>query len=324
MTDAPESADSDPPPTRAALERLRAALEPNGRLGEVRPLGGGISSFMHAVELVSPGGARREVVMRLYGDDRLERNPRVAEQERVALEALYAAGLPVPELLLADPDGEMFGRPGVVTTLLPGRPLLDPRDPRDWARQLAATLARIHAVELPPEALAQLDDQGAELDELVRGPEPERRIAEHPDGVALWQALRDARGGVPPGDRLVHGDYWPGNTLWENERLVAVVDWEQPARGHPEADLAYCRLDLSLLGMPEAAAELVPAYAAAAGREPEALAFWDGVAAQRPMPDPVVWFGGYAELGRADLTPRGLRRNLRAFIADALARLERS
>lgn len=277
---------------------------------------------MHAVELLGPGGARRVVVVRRYGPERLALSPNVADRERCALEHARDAGLPVPDLLLADPDGSLLGSPGVVTSLLRGRPVLAPRDPIDWARQLAETLARVHDVPLGDDALALFDDQTAHLTARLAARDPEPRIAEHPDGGRSWSALRAALPELPERPpHFLHGDYWPGNTLWEEDRLVAVVDWEQPAFGHPESDLAYCRLDVSLLGMPRAAEELVRAYEAAAGRRARQLAFWDLVAAQRPMPDPVVWFGGYAALGRADLTAPRLRANLRTFVHDALERV---
>ncbi len=48
----------------------------------------------------------------------------------------------------------------------------------------------------------------------------------------IWAALasncirRDKEQAV-----LLHGDFWPGNTLWRNGSLLAVIDWEQPAAG---------------------------------------------------------------------------------------------
>ena len=66
----------------------------------------------------------------------------------------------------------------------------------------------------------------------------------------------------------------------------------------------------------------MPGYEDAAGRRLAQLPFWDLYAAQRAMPDPVMWFGGYRELGLAELEVTALRRNLRAFIRSALARLD--
>ena len=43
---------------------------------------------------------------------------------------------------------------------------------------------------------------------------------------------------------LLHGDYWPGNVLWQDGRLVAVIDWEDACFGDPLADLATARVEL--------------------------------------------------------------------------------
>ena len=43
---------------------------------------------------------------------------------------------------------------------------------------------------------------------------------------------------------LLHGDFWPGNTLWRDGKLVAVIDWEDAALGDPLADLARSRLEV--------------------------------------------------------------------------------
>jgi aminoglycoside phosphotransferase (APT) family kinase protein len=37
---------------------------------------------------------------------------------------------------------------------------------------------------------------------------------------------------------VLHGDYWPGNVLWRDGRLVGVIGWEEAAFGDPLADLA--------------------------------------------------------------------------------------
>ena len=43
---------------------------------------------------------------------------------------------------------------------------------------------------------------------------------------------------------LLHGDYWPGNVIWQDGRLVAVIDWEDACLGDPLADLATARVEL--------------------------------------------------------------------------------
>ena len=48
----------------------------------------------------------------------------------------------------------------------------------------------------------------------------------------------------PIASALLHGDYWPGNVLWNGRRLVGVVDWEEACIGDPIADVAIARLDM--------------------------------------------------------------------------------
>lgn len=43
---------------------------------------------------------------------------------------------------------------------------------------------------------------------------------------------------------LVHGDFWPGNVLWCDRRLAAVIDWEDAALGDPLCDVACSRVEL--------------------------------------------------------------------------------
>ena len=66
------------------------------------------------------------------------------------------------------------------------------------------------------------------------------------------EAGREAERSSPPTpprpDRnrrvLLHGDYWPGNVMWQDGRLVAVIDWEDACLGDPLADLATARVEL--------------------------------------------------------------------------------
>jgi aminoglycoside phosphotransferase (APT) family kinase protein len=59
---------------------------------------------------------------------------------------------------------------------------------------------------------------------------------------------------------LLHGDFWPGNVLWEDGRLVAVLDWEDAAIGDPLADVANARLELLWAGGAEAKEEFTRRY----------------------------------------------------------------
>jgi aminoglycoside phosphotransferase (APT) family kinase protein len=111
---------------------------------------------------------------------------------------------------------------------------------------------------------------------------------------------------------LVHIDYWSGNVLWKAGRIAAVVDWEEAAFGDPGIDVAYCRMDMFLLGMREAADEFLSAYEAEMGQRVANLGFWELAAAVRPMYNPKGW-----------ITESPSKERFRDFIADARRRVQR-
>jgi aminoglycoside phosphotransferase (APT) family kinase protein len=112
----------------------------------------------------------------------------------------------------------------------------------------------------------------------------------HPQGMAVWQAARDQFPRLQKtGPALVHIDYWPGNVLWDGDRISAVVDWEEAAYGDPAIDVAYCRMSLVIHGLAQAADEFLRTYEGETGGRVDNLAFWELAAAVRPMFDPQSW-----------------------------------
>jgi aminoglycoside phosphotransferase (APT) family kinase protein len=298
-----------------------AALLPGGRVGAVRRLRGGIASGVHAVDLVGPRGERRAVVVRRYGAWRLGRDPRVAEREWATLTALARVGAPAPRPIWLDADGAVFGCPTIVTSRLPGRGLLGPGELATRTGQLASALAQIHAAPLAASELGLLLDQRDDLIALLDRDAPPSELATRPDGAAVWSALRRWWPRVdPPAPTIVHGDYWPGNTLWRYGRLSGVVDWEQVRRGDPAQDVACCRLDLAMLVGPEASAAFLRAYEASAGQTVRRLSSWELYVAAGAIEDVDHWIEGYHDLGRTDVTSELAHARLARFTADALAR----
>jgi aminoglycoside phosphotransferase (APT) family kinase protein len=279
---------------------------------------------MHAVDLIGPNGERRQVVVRRYGAWRLDAEPRVAEREWAVLAVLARAGVPVPRPIWLDNDGAIFGVPTIVISRVPGRGLLAPRDVDGWVRQLAEALGRIHATPLDEAELELLLDQRAKLADLLERDAPPPDLANQPLGPEVWSTMRRwwSRIDVPT-PSLLHGDYWPGNTLWRYGRLTGVVDWEQARRGNPAQDVACCRLDLTFLAGPEAAEAFLRAYQAAAGRTIRDLFFWDLYTATWAMGEVEHWVAGYHDLGRTDVKVEDARTRLARFTAAALARSDR-
>jgi len=107
--------------------------------------------------------------------------------------------------------------------------------------------------------------------------------------------------------RLLHHDFWPGNTLWEGEALMAIVDWEEPALGEPMHDVGYFLTDAIYFGI-DIEDTFLEAYEQASGKQIKDLLFWKMAATARAMPDVGPWAKGYSELGIRTMTADDIRR----------------
>jgi len=309
-------------PSPEALATLCAELAPGSHSEAVERLGGGLDAAMHTVALVRPTGERLELVLRRYRPEQLARDADVVRRTWRTLELLQQLSLRAPRPVRLDADGSLFGTPAIVMTRLAGTSALPSVAPAAWIAELAGALATIHRAPIANRDLVFLPQPGHTLQSrlawIVAKPE---RVGSHPDGAAVVAAFREwaprLRRMTPV---LVHGDYWAGNTLWQEDKLTAVVDWDDARIDYPGVDVGYCRTDLALLFGGDAPHLFLEAYEAAAGRRVAQLVLWDLAGALAAMPDPERWLPGYHDLGRPEITVELVRSRLRAFIADALAR----
>jgi aminoglycoside phosphotransferase (APT) family kinase protein len=301
-----------------------APLPTEEQLARVRD-GIGAESLAHSRRIEGGGGCTMDVladngtqlVLRRYGPWYAERGEDAAARETRALELLQRANVPAPA-----PNGidtaEVFDEQAILISFIDGAPDLAPANPFDWAEQLAATLARIHDIALDPDDL-QLFPPGAGEDERKISQNPEL-VLEHPLGEDLLRRR------VELGNRLIdtdlvfsHTDFWPGNTLWNDGSLVAVVDWEAPATGDREMDVAYCSLDIRYLGMDKVADRFIAAYRELTDESLPNLIHWEAVALCRPMPDIAGWVPAWLAMGR-NVTEEGARGQHTRVIEEFLER----
>jgi len=309
------------PLTADELRRLRQALDPAARDLRATPLLGGLDWATYALDLETGDGDIRQLVVRRYDGPDRDRILARARRDWLVLRALEARPLPIPRPVIFDP-GHLLGAPALVMTRVAGAPLAHPADRSAWIDSLAATLALIHATDpagLPEDFPRQRDAAVDLADAKVRN-EPPRPDPVWEGVVAALEAhvaFKQANAPV-----LMHHDFWFGNTLWSGERISGVVDWSEARIGDPGADVAYARGDLNIVLGPEAAELFRERYEARRGAL-MSLAFWDlrtSLPALCWLPD---WVRGYHEVGLTELTFETARARLEAFIADALARLER-
>lgn len=166
------------------------------------------------------------------------------------LRALHSEGLPVPDVPWASENEHWFGVPFIVMERLPGR-VFFVWDPHPsfvrtaeasaplW-RQCVETLPRLHQFDWrtrlagwqEPEPLAEQVQRWQKV--YLHSPEPRWIEQAREVEALLLETLPD---GAPVG--LYHGDYQPGNILYDQGQLRGVIDWEISGLGAQLLDIGW-------------------------------------------------------------------------------------
>ena len=304
------------------LDRLVTKYFPQGRLLRAWALEGGISAEMTALEIAAADGEISRWIVRRSLGPVPRRNSRSIEDEFRLLEILHSLGLAAPAPFALDQSGEVFTESYMLMAYIEGRPDFAPANPEEYAVQMAEELGRIHAV----------DGSRADLSFLPRldeGRVLQQRPAQMDDSLDE-ERIRDTLEAAWPFPQynalaLLHGDYWPGNILWQEARLAAVIDWEDAALGDPLADLAISRLDLLWIYGRGAMEAFTRHYLARTAIDTRSLPYWDLYAALRLVrlagADMQEWAAFFEPYDRGDITEQSIRSYYRFFVAQALEKL---
>ena len=291
------------------LEVLRR-FDPACRLLSFRPLEGGSSTAMSLLEVSCADGNRSRLVFRQCGPVNLEANPDSAETEFLLLNRLHACGLPVPRALLRGGSDTLFAIPWLLTDHCPGEPEWAPHDAMESARSMADFLVRLHALE-PGDGFAFVPRQA--IPDCPAATAASDPGLPRPDVLAArWPPRRANRA------RLLHGDFWAGNVLWQEDGISAVVDWEDAMIGDPLADLAVARSNLVWSHGPGPCRAFTSRYARSADCDLSQLWLWDLHAAWSMAPHAADYASGWQELGRPDITERTILEGLRQLVDEAM------
>jgi aminoglycoside phosphotransferase (APT) family kinase protein len=194
----------------------------------------------------------------------------VTAKEFGVLTELHRMGLAVPEPYLCADGGDGVG-PFLLMEWVDGSTEVAATDLPTALDQMARFLAQLHALEV----------QSPLLSELEPVEDPRSAIVAHlpstEAGARVSAAL--ATGALAPEmnpNVVLHGDYWPGNVMWQQGRLAAVIDWEDTCLGDPLADLATARVELLCQYGVEAMERFTSGYLDRAGSLPlDSLALWE-------------------------------------------------
>jgi aminoglycoside phosphotransferase (APT) family kinase protein len=306
-----------------ALARIAHRLDPHSRVQRSWALSGGMSATMTALEIVGGDGSTRPVIVRRPGAAALALNPQAAEDEFRLLQVTQSLGLATPAPYDLDQPGTILDTPYLVTEYIAGEPQFAPTDAADFARQFATHLATIHRANLSRHDVSFLRTHPDGCRENDRAsPNGADRLFDVARVRRLLATATLARRNAPA---LLHGDYWPGNVLWRDGRIVAVVDWEDACVGDPLIDLAIARLDLLWLFGDDALEQFMQQYRAHLPIDVADLPYWDVCAALRLARlagnDLQAWTAFFAPYGRPDITEHSFREHMRWFVAQALDQL---
>ncbi len=291
---------------------LLRRMEPASTLLRAWPLKGGVSAQVTALEVARADGDVMKMIVRQHGAADLARNPHIAADEFALLQRLHAAGLATPAPYYLDQSGDIFATPIVVMEYIDGTPAATLSDTH--IRQFAAHLSNVHALDQAALHVSFLPQQANVVAEQLHEPPP--TADQSSDEGRVWDVLRAAWPIAQHNPSvLLHGDYWPGNTLWRDGRLVGIIDWEDAAIGDPLADLANSRLELLWAGGVGAMEQFTQRYQSLTSIDLTNLPYWDLCAALRPAKNMASW-------GLDDPAERSMREGLRWFIRQAIAKCD--
>ncbi|MCH8206294.1 MAG: phosphotransferase [Chloroflexi bacterium] len=307
---------------RLSTDRAQSIVRtvaPGHRLVSVTPARGSFTNDVRILECKTRSGKNVRLVVKFLVDQPVYAS-RSAVAEFRALRLARAHGVPAPEPIYLDETGSLLGVPGVVTRFVEGRQVADPRNPVEWAETLARLLLDIHEIRPSAGERRHLFD-GNDLGLYFLSGDWPDEMGAHPLSSEIFDTVRELRSSLATVPAvLAHMDYWPGNVLWHESQVSAVLDWDFASYGDPALDVAYFRMNMYLRGIKSAADIFLKCYEEESGAVVQNLGFWELATAARPLPDPVLWIPASREMGDAGATDERASTDYYEFVAEARRR----
>ena len=256
-------------------------IDPQSKLLRTRKLEGGVSAQVTALEIEQSDGQMKKMIVRQHGEVDRQHNPQISADEFKLLRLLHSAGLITPNPYYLDQSGEIFSTPYIVIEYIDGKTEFAPVDLPDFILQFTWHLSRIHQIDGSQQDLSFLPLQERRYTRKLQ--ERPSKVDESINEGDIRDVL-EAAWPVPQHNKsvLLHGDYWPGNILWRDGQLIAVIDWEDAAVGDPLADVATSRLEILWAFGSDAMQHFTHLYQSMTTIDIANLPYWDLCAALQP------------------------------------------
>lgn len=261
------------------MDLKQIAEQLGGVLSSSIQLFGGISAEMHSITVNMEGGLKKYVVR--LPRDRLFNGVSAASYEFRVLEMLQTLRVPAPKPVFLDETRQLHDSPYLITSFVEGTPVYRKDIPMECLSQIAEALSMVHRIDTVDMGFLRR----LEIDGIVSRNEP----------------------------ALLHGDFWPGNLLWREDTLAAIVDWEDAHIGDPLYDFSIARHDVLMIYGIDAMNTFTKKYREMNPIDYSNSTSWDLHAATRIEGMISEIAEGWVELGRPDLTEEKIHESLVYF-----------
>lgn len=295
---------------------LSQAIAPQCTFIRAWAMHGGLSAQSTVLEVILSDGFKKKYIVRRPPPWVLKKDPKAANIEYNLLQNLQAHHVPVPKPVFLDQDGAFLGTPSLAVEYIEGATDFSPVNLKNYLEQMAHRLFDVHqtrytSFSIPtPQKDSKIFVRNASIEYSLE----ELRARDFLEPVWPLSSKNDAV--------LVHGDFWPGNLLWQDGKLVAVIDWEATGINDPLLDIAIARLDILWLFGQDAMTEFTEIYHGLAKIDFTDLPYWDLWASTRTAGKFNIWASVYPGLGRPDVTEATMRDHHAYFVHQALGELE--
>jgi len=292
----------------------------NASARDLQPMSGGASGLTYGVTLELGEDGVVPAVVKLAPPGLMPVKNRDVLRQAQIIKALKGE-IPVPQVLFEDPGDPPEVSPFFVVNRVDGvcfEPILDPADalpaPSEVrARELncARVLGRLHSVApasvgLGDEPAVSLSSEVDRWEKVIMTIDEGLRPGAEEIAARLRELLPDPVAAV-----IQHGDFRLGNTLAENGKVNAVIDWEIWSIGDPRVDLGWYLMSTHSSKQPTALRDVdgMPADA-------ELLAEYSSVAG--PIQGSLAWFEALTQFKAASITGQIVKHNRRRDVPDPI------
>ena len=252
-----------------SLRRLVAKHFQGAKLLSHKKLTGGVSAEVTKLSLQMGDGSEHDVVLREHG---LNHDGHPVELEFQILKALHKSALKVPRPIAYETTKTVLSNHFLLLEWVEGCVKIPGHSANIRLEQMADYLREIHQTRIPALAnLHKLIDPVAELLAVLQA------SSRWDDLCLRLRRLKDMT--YRDDHKLLHGDFWQGNVIWNmTGEIAAVIDWEDASLGDPVFDVASACLELEYSYGLEGAMHFHSRYAKHMDLDPFRFALWKALA----------------------------------------------